>query len=98
MNVAPICCGIPQLVLYLLPRFLLLRPLSLLLLSCVLATLFVAQAALQEREHGARVPETLGVAAARFLQGSAPHRLTVTIPRAPHPEHVGKVASIRVFL
>src|SRR5438477_12721703 len=62
------------------------------------ARLLGAQFPPQKRKHCVCVLETLGVAAAGFLQGSAPHLLAVAVPLAPHPEHVGHIAGIGFLL
>jgi hypothetical protein len=66
--------------------------LVLLLMLGMIPRLFNVQLALEELKHFVCVPETHGVAAAWLFQRGTPRRLTVTIPLAPHPEHVGEVA------
>src|SRR5262245_4655666 len=82
----------------------LLLPLRVLLLPAVPAVLCMtmfgrhlsldAQLPLQVCKHGVGVFETHRVAAARLLQGSAPQRLALAVPLAPHPQHVGQITHI----
>src|SRR4051794_32295444 len=57
--------------------------LSLLLLFCMIGGHLDAQLAPQERKQCVRVPEALGVVAARHFQGSAPRRLLLTSAISP---------------
>src|SRR5690242_5564260 len=68
------------------------------LLACPLPQRHEAQPALQECKHGTHVPETRRLVATWLFQRSAPYRLPLAVPRAPHAQHVGQIACVEVVV